>query len=213
MIGWRLVSDTPEEPNLNTLTNTVLLEGLRSAGNDTIWAQFVDRYRPMIVKYAQRLGLNESDAQDAAQHALIAFCTAYQDGKYDREQGRLRVWLFGIARNQIRNLARKRRRRGEVQVGSDGSQTDFFAQLDDENHMENLWEQEWRNAVFRQCLEEVRREVEPRSVEAFELFAWKGWSAQKVAEHLDMTPNAVFIAKHRIMKRIRELLPKMQEVF
>lgn len=201
-----------ESPNLNTVTNTILLEGLRSPGNKTLWSTFVDRYRPMIVKYAQRFGLPEADAQDAAQQALIAFCTAYQDGKYDREQGRLRVWLFGIARNQIRNVAKKRRRR-EVQIVEDGTDTDFFARLNDDDHLERVWEEEWRNAVLKQCLEEVRREVEPKSVEAFELFAWKGWPAQKVADHLGMTPNAVFIAKHRIMKRIKELLPAMEDTW
>lgn len=200
------------KPQLQTVTSTSLLEGLREPGNATIWERFVERYRPMIVRYAQRLGLNESDAQDAAQQALIAFCTSYQKGGYQREQGRLREWLFGIARNQILNLRRKGYRR-EVQIADAPSQTDFFAQQSDGNQLESIWEEEWRQAVLRQCLEEIRRDFDARSLEAFELFAWKGWPAQKVAEHLGITPNAVFIAKHRIMKRIRELLPRMEEVW
>jgi RNA polymerase sigma-70 factor (ECF subfamily) len=67
--------------------------------------------------------------------------------------------------------------------------------------------------VIRQCLEEVRREFDAKSVEAFELFAWKGLPAQRVAEELGVTPNAVFIAKHRIMKRIKDLLPRMEEIW
>jgi RNA polymerase sigma-70 factor (ECF subfamily) len=201
-----------EERVFQTATNTFLLEGLLDSENKTIWQQFVERYRPLLERYAARNGFGSSDAQDVAQLTLVAFCKAYQEGKYDREQGRLRHWLFGIARNQLRN-ARKRSKKKEVHVADETSQTNFFARQPNESEMEQLWEDEWRQAVLRQCLEEIRKELDPKSVRAFELFAWKGMSAKDVAEQLDMTPNAIFIAKHRIMKRIRELVPKMEEIF
>ncbi len=205
-----LVSDRPESSILKSVTNTYLLDGLRDAGNRIVWQTFVDRYRPMIEKYAYRFGVTGADAQDAAQQTLIAFATSYQQGKYQRDRGRLRVWLFGIARNQILNTRKKRAHR-EVQVAGANDETDFFAQQGDEDQLEAIWEQEWRDAVLRQCLEEVRQEFDAKSIEAFELFAWRGWPAQKVADHLDLTANAVFIVKHRVLKRIRELLPKMEE--
>lgn len=200
------------DPRLQTVTNTILLEGLRDAGNKTVWRSFVERYRPIIVRYAKRAGLPEADAQDAAQHALIAFCTSYQEGKYAREQGRLRHWLFGIARNQIRNTMRKRPKR-EVQVTGQADETDYFEQVCGEDDGEKIWEQEWRDAVLKQCLMEVSGEFDAKSLEAFELFACRGMSAKEVGERLDMTPNAVFIAKHRVMKRLRELVPRMEEAW
>ena len=211
-VNLRLMGDLSGEHSgseFRTVTSTHLLNGLRDPENRTVWQEFVSRYRPLIESYARRLGMNETDAQDAAQQSLIAFCTSYQDGKYHRETGRLRHWLFGIARNQINN-ARKKGRRRELQIGANSGETDFFERVEDDAHLEEIWEQEWRDAVLRQCLEEVRQTVEPKSVEAFELFARKGWSAQQVADHLGMTPNAVFIAKHRIMKQIKELLPRME---
>ncbi|MCH7705375.1 MAG: sigma-70 family RNA polymerase sigma factor [Planctomycetes bacterium] len=197
---------------LRTITNTQLLDDLRNPGNETVWQQFVNRYMPMIVKYAVRAGLRSADAEDAAQQTMIAFCTAYQQGKYDREKGRLRFWLYGIARNQIKSVF-KRRAKQEVQVVEDTAQTDFFARQPDEADLEKVWEEEWREAVLRQCLEEVHREFDAKSIEAFELFAWKGLPAQEVAERLDMTPNAVFIVKSRILKRIRELVPDMEKIW
>ncbi len=203
-----------EDPNfrLNTVTNTELLDGLRNAGNRIVWQQFVDRYRPMVERYAMRMGLVAADAQDAAQQTLIAFCAAYQEGKYDRTQGRLRGWLFGIARNQIRNLGRKNVRKGR-QVIDETNETGFFNRVPDENDQEKAWDEEWRQGVLRECLQEIRRSVDEKSVTAFELFAWQGWSASDVAKHLDMTPNAVFIAKHRILRRIREMQSEMEDVW
>ena len=206
------MEDGNKDFRLNTVTNTELLDGLRNAGNRIVWQQFVDRYRPMVERYAMRMGLVAADAQDAAQQAMIAFCTAYQEGKYDREQGRLRGWLFGIARNQIRNLGRKNVRKGR-QVVDETNATAFFDRVPDEADQEKVWDEEWRQGVLRECLDEIRRSVDEKSVTAFELFAWQGWSANDVAEHLDMTPNAVFIAKHRILRRIREMQSEMEDVW
>ena len=200
----------PTPAQTHTITSTRLLEGLRDPENQTVWADFVARYRPMLVKYASRFGLRDDEAQDAAQQTLIAFCTAYQQGKYNREQGRLRVWLFGIARNIMLNMVKRRRHR-EVQVLEASQNTNFFARLPDEDELEKAWEEEWRDALLRQCMEEVRREFDPKSVEAFHLYVTEGLPAQEVGRRLGMTANAVFLVKHRIMKRIRELLPLLDD--
>ena len=208
----RMTSSDESSAIFRTATNTSLLDGLRDPTNRTVWQGFVERYRPLIERFALRRGFDEADAQDVAQQTLIAFCIAYQEGKYDRDKGRLRFWLFGIARNQIRTL-RKRPRR-EVQTTDETSQTGLINRIpDDDSDMEKHWDEEWRAAVLRQCLDEVRREFDAKSIEAFELFAWKGLPAQQVGECLGLTPNAVFIVKHRIMKRIKELLPAMEEIW
>ena len=144
-------------PHSLTITSTDLLLGLRDPNNSSIWQQYVDRYRPLLLKYGRKLGLKDADAEDVAQLTLVTFCRAYQDGKYDRERGRLRVWLFAIARNQILNWHRRRER--EVQVNSEPDRTDFFAAVGDENRLEQIWEEEWRGAVMKHCLDEIRREV------------------------------------------------------
>lgn len=195
-----------------TVTSTDLLAALRDPQNSEVWGRYVDRYRPLIVAYCKRLGIREPDAEDIAQATLVSFSRAYQDGKYDRERGRLRGWLFAIARNELATWNRKRRAK-EVQVAGSSDATDFFAGVSDEAGSEEIWEQEWREAVVRQCLGEIRREVDPKTFEAFELFAGKGLSAEEVGRRLGMSANAVFSAKRRILRRVRELLPAVDEAF
>ena len=38
-------------------------------------------------------------------------------------------------------------------------------------------------------------------------------AVQQVAEHLGMTENAVYVAKNRVMGRIRELRPQMEALW
>ena len=194
-----------------SMTTSHLLDGLKDPANQAVWQAYVGRYRPLVIQYGIRLGLSATDAEDAAQLSLIEFCSSYQANKYDRSRGRLRDWLFGIARNQVLNYRRRHLHRGPMLIGDGSSGTDFFNALPDEESLTQVWEEEWRQAVLQQCLATVRAEVEPRTFEAFELFALKELPADEVAGRLGMTANAVFGAKRRILRRIREILPALQD--
>jgi RNA polymerase sigma-70 factor (ECF subfamily) len=196
-----------------TATSTALLEGLKDHENRTIWAQYVDRYRPLIVAFCARLGLAEADAEDVAQEALIAFARRYREGRYDPARGRLRAWLYGIANAELLRWRRAHGRRLEVQIAASDSATDLFAAQPDADRLSALWEEEWRKAVVRQCIAEVRDEVGERTFAAFELFACEGWPARRVAEKLGTSESAVFVAKHRVLRRMRELHPRLEEVW
>ena len=82
-----------------TLTTTQLLEGLADPANQAVWQVFDARYRPVLLAFARRLDLSAEDAADVAQEALTRFMTALREGRFDRDRGRLRSWMVGIARH------------------------------------------------------------------------------------------------------------------
>jgi RNA polymerase sigma-70 factor (ECF subfamily) len=199
---------------LRTVTHTTLLEGLKDPRNETLWSEYVGRYRPLVVAYCARLGLAPADADDVAQEALLAFARRYREGAYDRERGRLRSWLFGIVRTSALHWHQQQARRREAAPGERvAADPVLLDQLPAEDVMSALWEQEWRDAVVAQCLAEARAAVEPKTFAAFELFVREGWPAARVAAHLGMTANAVFLAKHRVLRFLRETQPAVEEVW
>lgn len=199
------------ERTLTTATSTSLIEGLRDPANRTAWHAYVERYRPLIVRYARRVGVNASEAEDVAQTALMEFTSALRGGRYDRERGRLRTWLFGIVANQVRRWRERVRPREVVGDETAAGQALGAAQAPDE--LAQAWDDEWRQAVLRQCLEAVGREVQPTTLAAFERFVLDGLDARAVAAELGLSPNAVFGAKRRVLERIRDLLPLMEEIW
>lgn len=192
-----------------TVTNTSLLMGLKDQKNDAVWSEFYARYQPMLHSFARKLGMSDQDAQDAAQETLMAFCSTYREGGYDREKGRLRTWLFGIASHKVRDI---QRRGGRERVMMDNAEsTAFLNKVPDDEQVSLIWENEWQQAVLKQCMDEVRKQVKPQTMEAFEMFALKGMSAEDVAAKLGMTENAVWIAKNRVLSRLREAQKYMEE--
>ncbi|MDM7998830.1 MAG: sigma-70 family RNA polymerase sigma factor [Dehalococcoidia bacterium] len=190
-----------------TTTSTSLLAGLHDRGNERAWGEFDARYHPLLISFGRRLGLAEHDAYDAAQETLLAFAEAYRQGRYDREKGRLRTWLYGIATNKIRDLQRRRAR--EI-VGDAADRTGLMEQIPDEHTMSEAWEAEWQAAVLAACTEEVRHQVEASTMQAFELFVLKGRPGEEVAQHLGISRDAVFKAKRRVLTRMREVYDRLQ---
>ena len=198
--------------HLRTTTSTALLEGLKDAANQTVWAEYVGRYRPLLVAWCRRVGLPHSDAEDVAQDALLEFAASYRAGRYDPDRGRLRGWLYGIAHNTLRRWRHYKGRRA-MPLAAAGGGSDALAQVADEDRLGALWEEEWRRAILRRCLEDVAQDVAAQTMAAFQLFACQGLPAASVAARLGITENAVFIAKHRVLRRMREVQAQLDETW
>ena len=189
---------------MDWVTTSLLLEELRDFDNEVAWNKLVDCFRSPLLAFAKRMGLLNSDAEDLVQETLIAFASAYRGGKYDPEKGRLSDWIFGISYRQIQN-ARRTRARHDAPLAR-GSENSFpLDELPGREEATRTWNEEWAKSLLANCLRRVRTEVEPNTYRAFELMTFSKHKAAEVAGELGMTPNAVFLAKHRIVRRIREL--------
>lgn len=197
-------------PSLEWMTTTTVLDRLRDANDHSAWSSFMERFRAPIAGFSQKMGLRAADAEDVTQETMIAFLESYRQDAYQRGRGRLSHYLFGIAHNKILAARRKIATR-EVQVSSAGGDTSFWSELPGESAAQELWEREWRQTILAQCLEQASREVSPQTFEAFRMVVFGGKSPADVAAELGMTRNAVFIAKHRVGTRLRELRAAFEE--
>jgi len=192
------------------MTTTTVLDRLRDANDHSAWSSFMERFRAPIAAFSKKMGLRGADADDVTQETMIAFLEAYRQNSYERGRGRLSHYLFGIAHNKILAARRKIATR-EVQVSASGDGTSFWSELPGADAAQDVWEREWRQAVLAQCLERTAREVSPQTFEAFRLVVFENQEPARVAEQLGMTRNAVFIAKHRVGTRLRELRSIIEE--
>ncbi len=190
------------------LTTSTILTGLRDFSHPTAWSRFTERFHRPIVQFARKLGLREADAEDAAQTALITFAERFRANAYDRERGRLRSWLFGIAYRCA--LDARKKRPADAAQPIDSAVMDALA---DEDSAGKLWEEEWEQAMLARCLETARRELSDQALRVFEGVVRQGRPAEEVAAELSMTRDAVYVAKHRVLKRLRELAQEYEEPF
>lgn len=184
------------------VTTTQVLEGLKGS-NEPAWQQFCDYFHPIVANFARKLGLSATDAEDAAQETMVEFLKAFRNGKYDREQGRLCNWLLGVAKRVILNL--RGNRPLERLIADKTTGTSFWDMIKDDHSIKHTWDTEWRRMVLTRCLEQARRELDARVFEAFEFYALSEMPVDEVAQQLGMSRNAVYIAKSRVLSKLRQL--------
>jgi RNA polymerase sigma-70 factor (ECF subfamily) len=190
------------------VTTTQVLEELQSSNDAPAWQRFSGHFHTVVVNFARHMGLSVPDAEDAAQETMLAFVKAFRDGKYNRDKGHLSDWLFGIAKHVILNF--RKRRPMEQLIADKTTGTSFLDMVQDDNNIKLSWETEWRHMVLAKCFEQARKEFDPKVFRAFELYALTQTAADKVAQQLEMSRNAVYIAKCRVLSRLRELEGKFE---
>ncbi len=192
-----------------TKTTTRLLEDLLNPSDDEVWNELDARCRPIIVGFARRLGLREEDAADVAQETLTRFLGSYRRGGYDRKQGRLRSWIMGIAKHVIADTYRSKADRRDWR-GHSG-----LDMLADDEHLTAIWESERKLTIVARAMKEVRANsrTSKKSIQAFEAVAFHQRSPDEVANELGMTRHDVYVAKHRLTERLREIVARLTSLY
>jgi RNA polymerase sigma-70 factor (ECF subfamily) len=192
-------------------TRPSLLVRIRDARDAQAWSQFVDLYAPLVYGFARKQGLQDADAADLSQDVLRSVAGAARGLEYDPTRGSFRGWLFTIVRNKLRNFRAAEVRQERGSGGSDARAL-LEEQPDRGDVREDRWDQEYEQRLFRWAAEQVRGGFQPASWQAFWQTAVEGKSPQAVGEQLGMSVGAVYIAKSRVLARLREEIRRLQEV-
>jgi RNA polymerase sigma factor (sigma-70 family) len=195
------MSDTPH-------TRGSLILRLAAGRDSRAWDQFVEIYAPLVFQLGRRRGLQDADAADVTQEVLANVSRAMSPGKYRAGEGTFRGWLLTIARNEVHSLLTARQRR-EQPGGGTTAQLQLAALPAPEETAD--WERDYQQRLFAWAAERVQSEVQPATWRAFQRTALDRASGEAVAAELGMTLAAVYLAKSRVMKRLREVVREVEE--
>jgi RNA polymerase sigma factor (sigma-70 family) len=190
-------------------TRASLLIRIRDRGDHAAWSQFVDVYQPLVHGFARKHGLQEADAADLTQEVLRAVARSVGRLDYDPRRGTFRGWLFTVVRNQLRDFLERKRR--QVQGSGDtGVQQSLNEQPAPIGGPEEEWDRAYERRLFTWAAEQVRAGVQGATWQAFWQTAVEGQSGQEVAQALGMSVAAVYLAKSRVMARLKEQIQQLR---
>lgn len=190
-------------------TRPSLLLRLRDPQDSEAWGEFLDIYEPLIQRLARRRGFQDADARELAQDVFVAMAGAIDRWDPDRSLGTFRGWLFRIARNLMINFLRR-----EGRHPSGTGDTNFLKLLNeqpDPNAEETaFFDLEYRRELFRWAAARTQEEVTDATWAAFHETCVEGRSPDAVAEELGMSRGAVYVAKSRVMARLRKRIQSLE---
>ena len=188
---------------MSTKTWPTLLERLREGGDVLAWEEFFRRYWRLIFTAARRRGCSDDTAEDIVQEVMMAVFERRQVFRYDAKRGRFRDWLGALVRNKVADRRRRPSERIHRQVAE--PEEDFTGPAADDPLPEDIWDAAFEESLLIVLLEEVRHGVDPRTYQAFELFALQGIPAREVARTAGLTRNAVYQARKNVVRRLKQL--------
>jgi RNA polymerase sigma-70 factor (ECF subfamily) len=190
-------------------TRPSLLIHLRDPADHAAWQEFVEIYRPVILRLALRKGLQAADAEDIAQEVLVTVAKAVEQWEHDPNRAKFRTWLHRVANNGV--LDALTRRKPDLGSGNSAMHAVLDLRETPAGPDSDLLRLEYRREVFRWAARQVRQEFRPDTWDAFWLTAVQRRPVDAVAEELAKDPGAIYAARSRIMRRIREKVTEYED--
>ncbi|MCE2751520.1 MAG: sigma-70 family RNA polymerase sigma factor [Pirellula sp.] len=188
-------------------TRHSLIQRLQDGGDNAAWEEFASIYRPVIVRIALRKQMQFDDAEDLAQQVLLLVLKNINKWKSDPARARFRTWLQTVVRNATMN-ALSRRPKDQASGGTDSLQQ--LHQRPDKSDSLSF-DLEWQRETLRWVAQQVRGEFESTTWTAFWDTAIEQLPAQEVAEKIGRSVGAVYIARSRVMQRIKQRIAELDD--
>jgi RNA polymerase sigma-70 factor (ECF subfamily) len=172
-------------------------------GEEDAWKDLTDLYRPLIIGWLNRQGVPAVDLEDLSQEILLSVVRHLPSFEHSGHRGAFRSWLRTILCSRTTDYWRATVASTPASGGS--SATVALAQIaDPDSDLNRQWDEEHDRYVLRCLLDLVDEEFQPATLRAFRRLALDGASGAEVAEELGLSVAAVYMAKSRVLQRIRQ---------
>jgi RNA polymerase sigma-70 factor (ECF subfamily) len=190
-------------------THLSLLLRLCDVHDHEAWVEFVTLYEPVVYRLLRQRGLQDNDARDLMQELFLAISRNIDRWKPAHGKGSFRAWLWRVVRNLVINWLKSRQR--SVLAGG----TELNALLDqlpaagEKDTIE--FDRELQRALFHRAVEQVQTQVQPATWQAFWETSVIGRPTDEVAIKLGMSVGAVWVAKCRVVARLKAAVGEMEK--
>ena len=186
-------------------TSSSLLLRLRRPGKQAAWQRFIDLYTPLLYYWACRMGLAAHDAADLVQDVFVVLVQKLPQFQYDPGKS-FRSWLRTVAENRWRDALRKRaagpderRRRRAGRCGRPGRGRRRMGRP----NIVSSWS--------ARAIQLMRTDFEEKTWKACWALVVEGKSGTAIAAELGMTIDAVYAARSRVLRRLRQELDGLMD--
>jgi len=186
-------------------TSLSLLDGIRCHQAEA-WSRFVDLYGPLVYRWARQSQLQSSDAADVVQEVFCSVAANIEKFRRDRPGDSFRAWLRTVTKNKVRDHFRQCLSQPVGAGGPDGDKSldqSQEPQVDIDDHQEAITAS---TQLVHRALAMVQCEFTHPTWRAFWRVVVDEQRPSQVADELQMTLGAVYMAKSRVIRRVRDEL-------
>jgi RNA polymerase sigma-70 factor (ECF subfamily) len=186
---------------MNETRQSLLLRA--RTGEEEASKDLTDLYRPLIIGWLNRQGVPAVDLEDLRQDILLSVVQHLPGVEHSGHRGAFRSWLRTIVCNRTTDYWRAAGARTPAS-GCSGATAALQQIADPDSDLNRQWDEEHDRYVLGCLLDLVEQEFEPTTLRAFRRLALDGASGAEVAGELGLSVAAAYMAKSRVLQRIRQ---------
>ncbi|MHC5111796.1 MAG: RNA polymerase sigma factor [Planctomycetota bacterium] len=175
-------------------TRSSLLNRVRNNDDAAGWREFDRLYRPLLTDYARIHGMRSQEAEEVAQECLAAISDVIH--RFEKQKS-FRGWLQGMVRRKVADQIKANQKHTRADT------TMLATTPDKGTTAEQAWTRIWNRTHLEYCLELLREEFAQHTLQAFHYYVLEELPVDLISEKLGMTPNQIYVAKNRVMKKLR----------
>jgi RNA polymerase sigma-70 factor (ECF subfamily) len=167
------------------------------------WDEFVHRYGPLIYTWCRRWQLADPDAEDVTQNVLLKVFSRMSKFEYDPQRS-FRAWLKTVTHHAWRDYVNAKHHAGQC----NGNSTVRREVENRQPHVRRCLQDLDRELLVK-AIARVRKRVAAHTWEAFRLLMYDGLPATDVGHRTGMRPSAVWVAKNKVLRMLREEIARL----
>jgi RNA polymerase sigma-70 factor (ECF subfamily) len=175
---------------------------LRNGQESQAWPRFVKLYTPVLYGWVRSQGITSQEAADIVQEVFVLLVEKLPSLQYDQTKS-FGGWLRTVTMNKCRDHYRRGKHRPV--------QADAGIEPEVADNVQQFSVAEYRQRLARRALEIMQSEFQPTTWKACWQAVMSNRPAEEIAATLGISVNAVYVAKSRVLRRLREELDGLWE--
>lgn len=178
-------------------TPATLLHRLCDQPVSADWERFVRLFTPLLRRWAVRFGVSDGSVEDLLQELFVVLIQKLPEFRYDPSRS-FRAWLWTVFRRSALAWQKRQRRTGPA--------LEVLDELASPDSIAEATETEYRRYLLSRIMQIVQTDFPETTWQIFQQVVIAGRPGVEVAREFGVTVNAVYLARSRVLARLREEL-------
>lgn len=184
------------EESIDSMTSTLLARA--KVRDSEAWGRLVDLYSPLVYHWCLRKGLSREDTEDVGQEVFLAVSRGLASFQHETFRG----WLRTITDRKILDFWEKK---GKQPIALGGSEIQQRVNaVPSEESTDSSTNGNDEKILKLSVLDAIGSEFSAQDLMAFRGVVVDEKTPAEVAEEMNISRNQVYLAKSRVLRRLRE---------
>ena len=180
---------------------------LSNWNNSESWNAFFGQFNEYLKSLAQSYKLPSQDVDDVVQEVFISMANYFRENKFDSSKGNIYSWVTTFAKWRMVDIIRRNQRQSKHVISGDDVLMEI--QPDQNQDLDAKLENKYQKKLFLQALKNLGRFHQSKDYMIFCDMHFNNLSNNQLIKKYKINCGAIYIAKHRMIKRLKEEVSKI----